>query len=301
VDSLNAAKKQVIRRNKIKYMGDEASKPIVREETQQIYNGVADRLNAIIASIGEINAQLNLTAGINAPWASKAIDRYISATSSAKKQIADLNSYLEQHAGTLGDFSEAQLSSVASLNNEMTTTFTEIIQSVSKLSPKKQLAIKKVFSVFIDDLSRLNQILEGNVGYRSGVAPTANNMRGVPVKPFITGLKEFKESKSKVVANPDQEVETEASVRKVRKDKGVSRKKTPKTPSPRTRLENTSGSDADTLGGGMCGGLSNPTDRVIGGSYHHLMRRINPISFPAAMSKGGLYLDTKDYMPTRFL
>jgi len=134
-------------------------------------------------------------------------------------------------------------------------------------------------------------------------------MRGVPVKPFITGMKEFKEGKSKVVANPEQEVETEASVRKVRKDKGVSRKKkpeTPKTPSPRTRveriiLENTSGSDDDTLGGGMCGGLSNPTDRVIGGSYHHLMRRINPISFPAAMSKGGLYLDTKDYMPTRFL
>jgi hypothetical protein len=300
VDSLNAVKKRVARANKAKYMGAEAAQPVVKEETQQIFNGINDRLNGIVASIGEINAQLNLTAGQNAPWASKAIDRYITATSAAKKQIADLNSYLEQNAGSLANLSEAQLSHIAGLQDELTTTFTEIVKAVNKLSPKKQQAIKKVFSVFVDDLVRLNQVLQGNIGFRE---TTASTTRGIPVAPFKTAAQ----------SDPEQQVSEPERARKVRKDKGVPRKKPAggETRDSRRRrriiLEDTSGTDADTEGGALSGGMEG--DRCIGGALsgglrNPFLERMFPKSFPAAMRKeveGGVYLDRHDYMPTRFL
>ena len=299
VDSLNAVKKRVARANKAKYMGAEAAQPVVKEETQQIFNGINDRLNGIVASIGEINAQLNLTAGQNAPWASKAIDRYISATSAAKKQIADLNSYLEQNAGALANLSEAQLTHIAGLQDELTATFTEIVKAVNKLSPKKQQAIKKVFSVFVDDLVRLNQVLQGNIGFRETTAATT---RGIPVQPFKEGAQ----------PDPEQQVSEPEKARKVRKDKGVPRKKpVGETRESRRRrrviLEDTSGTDADTEGGALSGGMEG--DRCVGGALSGGLRnpfieRMTPKSFPAAMRKeteGGIYLDSRDYMPTRFL
>lgn len=299
VDSLNAVKKRVARANKAKYMGAEAAAPVVKEETQQIFNGINDRLNGIVASIGEINAQLNLTAGQNAPWASKAIDRYISATSAAKKQIADLNSYLEQNAGALANLSEAQLTHIAGLQDELTATFTEIVKAVNKLSPKKQQAIKKVFSVFVDDLVRLNQVLQGNIGFRETTAATT---RGIPVQPF----------KMAAQPDPEQQVSEPEKGRKVRKDKGVPRKKpVGETRESRRRrrviLEDTSGTDADTEGGALSGGMEG--DRCVGGALSGGLRnpfieRMTPKSFPAAMRKeteGGVYLDSRDYMPTRFL
>ena len=294
VDSLNAVKKRVARANKAKYMGAEAAQPVVKEETQQVFNGINDRLNGIVASIGEINAQLNLTAGQNAPWASKAIDRYITATSAAKKQIADLNSYLEQNAGSLANLSEAQLSHIAGLQDELTTTFTDIVKSVNKLSPKKQQAIKKVFSVFVDDLVRLNQVLQGNIGFRETTAATT---RGIPVAPFKTAAQ----------PDPEQQVSEPEKARKVRKDKGVPRKKPAGSRNRRIILEDTSGTDADTEGGALIGGMEG--DRCIGGALsgglrNPFLERMFPKSFPAAMRKeteGGVFLDRQDYMPTRFL
>jgi hypothetical protein len=312
-DDLNAIKKRINRKNKEKYVGVEAGQPQVREETQQVYNGIADKLNGIVASIGEINAQLSLTAGNNAPWASKAIDRYITATSASKKQIADLNSYLEQNAGSLSNLSEPQLQSISKLQEELTIVFTEIIKSVNKLSPKRQEAIKKVFTVFVDDLVRLNQTLTGNISTstkkvfsKENGKSTARTIQGIPVNPF----------KKSVGALPDPEQAEESDApkpRKTRKDAGTTKappsaggepkkkirikKPTPKTKPPSLSMaEEISGSDADTEGAGYAG------DRMVGGL---LMRRHMPISFPSVCRKeyngGSIYLDEANYMPTRFL
>ena len=321
VDSLNAVKKRVNKKNKAKYSGQEASAPVVLVETQQIYNGVSERLTSIVASIGEINAQLNLTSGINAPWASKAIDRYISATSASKKQISDLNSYLEQKSAELSNFSEAQLSAIATLQNELTTSFTEIIKSVNKLTPSRQQAIKKVFGVFVDDLVKLNQILQGTVGYKQS---TSSTTRGIPVQPF----------KSTAQSDPEQEIDIPEKTRKTRSDKGSTgvRKKgsaggqpatlphPPDTPRkgkgrPKKIQPPVDESEGDTEEGLGYGGAydSSPVDRMVGGLLHPdfqrfqphaLISRRTPISFPAMMRdgvQGGIFLNNKDYMPTRFL
>jgi len=303
-DDLNAIKKRINKKNRAKYVGVEAGQPQVREETQQVYNGIADRLNAVVASLGEINAQLSLTAGINATWASKAIDRYITATSASKKQIADLNSYLEQNAGALSNLSEAQLVSITKLQAEMTTTFKEIIESIGKFKPTRQLAIKKVFSVFVDDLVRLNQMLTGNITPPSKQTFSSENgksttgkIQSIPLQPFLKA--------QDALPHPEEAGDSDPpKPRKTRKDKGVSRKKVVEYTTPeqrravrRTILEDTtSGSDADTEGSGYAG------DRMIGG---FLMRRHMPISFPSACKReyggGSIYLDTANYMPTRFL
>jgi hypothetical protein len=312
-DSLNAVKKRVNSKNRAKYAGLESAAPVVREETTSIYNSIADKMNGIVASIGEINAQLNLTAGINAAWASKAIDRYITATSSAKKQIADLNSYLEQNAGALSNLSEAQLNSITALQEELTNTFTDIVKSVNKLSPKKQQAIKKVFSVFVDDLVKLTQVLQGTLGYKASAASAT--AQGLPVHPFRQASQ----------ADPEQQVSEPEKTRKPRKDKGVPRKKgaagdepaRPAAKKPARKLNKTivletDGSEADTEEGLGYSGGAMMGDRMIGGianpySFNHsnaIIRRITPISFPAAMRKekeGGVYLPSADYMPTRFL
>lgn len=272
VDSLNSAKRRVNRKNKIKYAGEEVSAPQVREDTQRIYSSILEKLNGVVASIGEINSQLVLTAGINAPWASKAIDRYISATSSSKKQIADLNAFLESNSASLTDLSEAQLSAISLLQRELEDTFRNVVVSVNKLSPKRSEAIKKVFSVFVDDLVRLNQLLQGSVGFRTGITGAES---GIPVKPF--------KDRPKTTPSP-------------RKQKPVSPILTetdePETPvrrSPRKRLKMTETPE------GMTGGIANP---------HSFIDRRMPISFPAMMRKetqGGVFLSSENYMPTRFL
>lgn len=266
-DGLIAVKKRIVRANKKKYAGTDKPMPMSTEQTQQVYNGVYERLNAIIAAMGEINAQLLLTAGINAPWASKAIDRYISATSSAKKSIADLNNYLDQNLSQLGSFTDAQITQLAASQDELTTTFKDIISSVNKLSPKKQLAIKKVFSVFVEDLEKLNQLLQGNIGFRKATKP-------LPVEAL------------QPAATPHPEQEPESSPEKMRKKRSdAGKKRGPKTPQ-----QPPAAGDSETSGGAY-------GDRIIGGSCCCLRRRC-PMLFPAAE---GAYLDTSEYMPTRFL
>jgi hypothetical protein len=311
-DDLNAIKKRINKKNRAKYVGVEAGQPQVREETQQVYNGIAERLNGVVASLGEINAQLSLTAGVNAAWASKAIDRYITATSASKKQIADLNSYLEQNAGALSNLSEAQLVSITKLQAEMTATFKEIIASIGKFKPTRQLAIKKVFSVFVDDLVRLNQMLTGNITPPDKQTFSSENGKSTTGKIQSIPIHPFKKAQD-ALPHPEEAVDSDPpKPRKVRSDKGVkkgSKKKVVErkvieytTPEQRRAVrrqileDTTSGSDADTEGSGYAG------DRMIGG---FLMRRHMPISFPSACKReyggGSIYLDTANYMPTRFL
>lgn len=300
VDSLNSAKRRVNRKNKIKYAGEEVSAPQVREDTQRIYSSILEKLNGVVASIGEINSQLVLTAGINAPWASKAIDRYISATSSSKKQIADLNSFLESNSASLTDLSEAQLSAISLLQRELEDTFRNVVVSVNKLSPKRSEAIKKVFSVFVDDLVRLNQLLQGSVGFRTGITGAES---GIPVKPF----------KDKPISSPRKKkpvspilTETDEPETPVRRSP---RKRLKMTDTPEPRL----GRDAEISGGGeththadgtvMTGKTHTKASKVIFDPHSFIDRRM-PISFPAMMRKetqGGVFLSSENYMPTRFL
>ena len=273
-DGMIAIKKRVIRANKKKYAGTDKMMPLEMERITGIYTGVYERLTASIAAIGEINAQLNLTAGINAPWASKAIDRYISATSTAKKTIAELNTYLEQHIVELGSLNDAQVTQLSASQQELTTTFKEIVENVSKLSASRQDAIKKVFKVFVNDLVKLNELLQANIGYKKTIDT-------LPVDVF----------KKATQLNPEQEQDTPQKPRKIRSDKGVKRK--PLAAGDDEGEMSGSGCCCERIIGGSYG------ERIIGGQYGRRM----PMLFPSAEmpEMDGAYLETKDYMPTRFL
>ena len=305
-DDLNAIKKRINKKNKAKYAGVEADMPAVRAETQNIYNSAFSKLNDIVASVGEINAQLVLTAGKQSttPWASKAIDRYITATSKVKTQTADLNAFLEQHVAELSNFSEAQLSAISKLNQELTATFTEIASNINKLSGKKQVAIKRVFGVFVEDLMKLNQVLQGTLGVRDGSLPTK-----------IAALD------AAVGSDPNQEEEPPATTRKTRADKGQARGKRDSaggdpatlvmaTPTPPARrrgkkklIVESDGTEADTeegngysTGAGFLGldwGRRNEWHKKGGG--HEAWGEFQPVRhFPVRMVGG-------EYTPTRFL
>ena len=273
-----AIKKRVVRANKRKYAGTDKPLPLETERITGMYNTIYEKLNAVIASIGEINAQLNLTAGINAAWASKAIDRYISATSSAKKLIADLNNYLEQHIAELGSLNDAQVTQLSASQQELTNTFKEIVANVNKLTPKQQVAIKKVFRVFVDDLVKLNELLQGNIGFKRTTTP-------LPVAALAPV----------VLPHPEQPVESSPEkVRKKRSDAGK----------PRTKPAPAAAGDSESEGGGYGGCCC---DRIIGGAYGDriigggFLRKRLPMLFPAAEVPEGAYLETAPYMPTRFL
>ena len=166
-DSLLKAKKRVASLNKRKYRGTDdaamAAAAVAVGATSGMTDAIVSKLTDIRATVNEIASQLNLTAGQNAPWASKAIDRYISASSNLRKQVSDLNAYLDDNAGQLQNLNDADVAQIASVYQEVTMSFQEITENLSKENPKRQQALKKVFAVFVPDLARLTETLVGKV------------------------------------------------------------------------------------------------------------------------------------------
>jgi hypothetical protein len=166
-DSLNKAKKRTAAKNKRKYKGvdvpaDAPASGIVGD-TSGMTATIVSKLTDMVASVNELSSQLNLTAGKNAPWASKAIDKYISASSSLRKQTADLNAYLESQAGQLSSLNDFDASKVSAAYQDLVDGFGEITASLTKESPGRQQALKKVFGVFVPQLTSLSETLTGKV------------------------------------------------------------------------------------------------------------------------------------------
>lgn len=166
-DSLLKAKKRTLAANKRKYKGadvpaDAPASGIVGD-TSGMTATIVSKLTDMVASVNEISSQLNLTAGQNAPWASKAIDKYISASSNLRKQTADLNAYLESQAGQLSSLNDFDASKINGVYQELVDGFGDVSSSLTKESPKRQQALKKVFGVFVPELSSLSETLAGKV------------------------------------------------------------------------------------------------------------------------------------------
>ena len=166
-DSLNKAKKRTAAKNKRKYKGvdvpaDAPASGIVGD-TSGMTATIVSKLTDMVASVNEISSQLNLTAGQNAPWASKAIDKYITAASNLRKQTADLNAYLESQAGQLSSLNDFDASKINGVYQELVDGFGDVSSSLTKESPKRQQALKKVFGVFVPELTSLSETLTGKV------------------------------------------------------------------------------------------------------------------------------------------
>ena len=198
-DSLVAVKKRVNKKNKKKYAAETGAPSVqaVADPSLPLYNGLLSRLQSVVASVGEIRGQLELTneyfrLQTNTPWARAAIDRFVAVNANVKKAVADLNSFLEQNIRSLNIFSDGQVSNIRKLNDELTDTFKAIVEGVNRLNPKRQASLKKLFAVFIDDLMKLSQMMTGLLAsYKqlpSGAAPDVEALPFPAARPTGQGF-----------------------------------------------------------------------------------------------------------------
>ena len=206
-DSLVAIKKRVNSRNKRKYAVPTGDPLVAKADASlPLYNGLLSRLQNVVASVGEIRGALELTneyfnQARNPQWARSAIDRFLAVNANVKKSVADLNSFLEQNIRSLNIFSDGQVSSIRKLNDELTDTFRAIIAGVNVLPAKRRDSLRKLFSVFVDDLTRLSQMmgsLLGNYKQLPSEAPFIEAI--VPTRP--TGQGRSKKAPAPPVAVP---------------------------------------------------------------------------------------------------
>lgn len=174
--SLNDAKRRMTKNMKVKYRGADAEKPQVRIAASEAYNGLVGKLSSVISALNEINAQLELSGKSNAAWASKAVDRYISATSSTKERIAGLNEYLDRHKAALSNMSPIERDEINGMSAHLQKIFLNIIGILKTMTPSKQRAIKGVFSAFVNDLMRMDQHL-------SSILAVPATLTGFPATP----------------------------------------------------------------------------------------------------------------------
>jgi hypothetical protein len=186
MDSLVVAKKRVNKRNKRKYAVSTGDPLVVQADASlPLYNGILTRLQSVVASVGEIRGQLELTTEYiradrnNAAFGRAAIDRFVAVNAVVKKAVADLNSYLEQNVRSLNIFSDGQVSNIRKLNDELIDIFQSIVAGVNALSPRRQASLKKLFAVFIEDLMRLSQTMSGLLGNYKQLPSEAPNVEAL--------------------------------------------------------------------------------------------------------------------------
>lgn len=310
VNGLNKAKKRTAAANKRKYKGIGAVAPAAANivgDTSGLTDAIVSKLTDVRASVNEISSQLFLTGGQNAPWASKAIDRYISASSNLRKQVTDLNSFLESKSGELLNLNDADVSRINSVYQELTTAFGEVADVLSKETPKRQQALKKVFAVFVPDLAKLSEELIGKV-----LSQSSSGITATPIS--ITTLP--KEAQP----NPEQIPEPPKGKPAWKGDPAFfqtgAKAGTPKK--PRKKAPPAAGGDPDFTGmaemmgsgfthpifgnfsarpvSGMVGNKKDACGRSSGTRFYG-----TPCDSNLPMMGGGVKMDLRPYMPSRFL
>ena len=157
--TLNNAKMRMTKNMKKKYRGADDNAPAAKRDAREAYAALETKMNALIISLKEIETQLLLTSGSNAPWASRAVDRYISATSSTKEKVNSINAFIESEKHSLSNMSEVERSHIRKLKEHISKVFFSIIEEYKKMGDAKRTAVKKVFDFFIDDLVNMDNHL----------------------------------------------------------------------------------------------------------------------------------------------
>ena len=157
--TLNNAKMRMTKNMKKKYRGADDNAPAAKRDAREAYAALETKMNALIISLKEIETQLLLTSGSNAPWASRAVDRYISATSSTKEKVNSINAFIESEKHSLSNMSEVERSHIRKLKELISKVFFSIINEYKKMGDSKRTAVKKVFDFFIDDLVSMDNHL----------------------------------------------------------------------------------------------------------------------------------------------
>lgn len=295
-DSLVAIKKRVNKKNKKKYAA-ETGAPVVQavaDPSLPLYNGLLTRLQSVVASVGEIRGQIELTNEYyrtnrnNAAFGRAAIDRFVAVNAVVKKAVADLNSYLEQNVRSLNIFSDGQVSNIRKLNDELIEIFQAIVVGVNALSPRRQASLKNLFGVFIEDLMRLSQTMAGLLGsYRqlpSGAAPDVEALIFPAARPTGQGLIQDAVAKYAEVKEKGLELLPAPLKRKIKQARETEK----------LLADNKARILAEDMATGSYGGAFG--DNV-------LARRpygSDPRTYTPHGMMGGIYLEIKE-MPTRFL
>lgn len=289
-DSLVAVKKRVNKRNKKKYAAETGAPAVqaVADPSLPLYNGLLTRLQSVVASVGEIRGQLELTNEYfdlrnNKPWARAAIDRFVSVNASVKKGVADLNSFLEQNIRSLNIFSDGQVSNIRKLYEELIEVFQALVVGINRLSPVRQASLQRLFKVFADDLIKLSQTMAGLLGsYKqlpSGAAPDIEAMMYPAARPTGQGLIQDAVAKYAEVKEKGLELLPAPIKRKIKQARETEK----------LLADNKARILAEDMATGSYGGML--ARKPIGS---------DPRTYSPHPMMGGIYLEIKE-MPTRFL
>tara|TARA_R110001599_G_scaffold134241_1_gene312011 strand:- start:627 stop:1346 length:720 start_codon:yes stop_codon:yes gene_type:complete len=164
LNSYRMINKKVVKDLKRQYRGTESTLGI-SGDIQDKYTFVYEKMVEIIGSLGEISNQLKLGHTAPSGAGSKAIDRFVSATSSVQRATKLLLNYMTQEVPSIHIFPVEQQQAISSLNDQMVSGVLEIDQLSTDFLDKGVLTrFRSVISQFKGDLMLLQQRLEGSQG-----------------------------------------------------------------------------------------------------------------------------------------
>ena len=155
-----APKKRVIKNLKRTFKGSEQSVSQAND-VSSIFTEVYTKMVGIIASMTEISNQLTLSAHTPSGTASRAVDRYVGATSAVLQQVKLLLLYLDRNVPSMNIFATNQIEALNGLNSQLVGLYQTIDESSKALQLASQNAFRRVLGVFGQDLMILQQRLEG--------------------------------------------------------------------------------------------------------------------------------------------
>jgi hypothetical protein len=131
------------------------------DDVSAIFTEVYTKMVGIIASMTEIANQLTLSAHTPSGTASRAVDRYVGATSAVLQQVKLLLLYLDRNVPSMNIFATNQIEALNGLNSQLVGLYQTIDESSKALQLASQNAFRRVLGVFGQDLMILQQRLEG--------------------------------------------------------------------------------------------------------------------------------------------
>jgi len=160
LNDLAAPKKRVTKNLKKTYQGKESTLGQKIDETNA-FDGVYSQMVGIIASVNEINNQLILIPQGQAVLTSGAASRLVAPVTAILTKLKALLLFFARNVKSMSIFNAQQREQINGLNTQLVAEFQQIEELTKSLQPASRQKFAQALSVFAQDLTALQQILEG--------------------------------------------------------------------------------------------------------------------------------------------
>ena len=228
LNELRSINKRIVKGMKRQFKGTETTLG-TQSDIQDKYNFVFEKMVSILGSLGEISNQLKLGHTAPSGQGSKAIDRFVGATSAVVQSARILLNYIAQEVPSLTLFSIDQQQSISSLNDQIVGEVIEIDQLSTQFLDENVLTrFRSVMGDFKNQLMELQQRLEGSLQGDMGTgsigdsfqAPSGKSARIAAEKAEKEAVKAATPKKeTKRIKEAREKREAKAEAKSVREDR----------------------------------------------------------------------------------